>query len=55
MANILRTQDDIILSIAAVRFLLKEGFKFILTERFCQDVVEEYFGYQHAIGQPKLV
>ena len=36
--------------IEAVRFLLKEGFNFVLTERFCQDVVEEYFGYQRAIG-----
>lgn len=36
--------------IQAVRFLLKEGFKFILTERFCLDVVEEYFGYQRVIG-----
>lgn len=26
------------------------GFEYILTERFCQDVVEEYFGYQREIG-----
>ena len=28
------------------KFLLGEGFEGVLTERFCQDDVEEYFGYQ---------
>jgi hypothetical protein len=28
--------------------LLSEGFEFVLTEGFCQDDVEEYFGYQRA-------
>ena len=32
--------------IALTRFLLSERFEFVLTERFCQDDVEEYFGYQ---------
>lgn len=32
--------------IEVVKFLLDEGFEYVLTERFCQDVVEEYFGYQ---------
>jgi hypothetical protein len=31
--------------------LLSEGFEFVLTERFCQDDVEEYFGYQRAQGR----
>ena len=28
------------------KILLGEGFDSALTERFCQDDVEEYFGYQ---------
>ena len=28
------------------KILLGEGFESALTERFCQDDVEEYFGYQ---------
>ena len=38
-------------AIAITKFLLNEGFEFVLTERFCQDDVEEYnptaaeFGY----------
>ena len=31
-------------TIEVVRVLLHEGFEFVLTERFCQDVVLEYFG-----------
>ena len=31
--------------------MLNEGFEFVLTERFCQDDVEEYFGYQRAQGR----
>ena len=34
-------------AVEVTRFLLQEGF--VLTERFCQDPVEEYFG-----GQRKL-
>jgi hypothetical protein len=34
--------------VARTRFLLSEGFELVLTERFCQDDVEEYFGYQRA-------
>ena len=33
------------------KFLLSEGFEGVLTERFCQDDVEEYFGYQRAQGR----
>ena len=32
--------------VSLTKFLLSEGFEFVLTERFCQDDVEEYFGYQ---------
>ena len=31
-------------------FLLSEGMEFTLTERFCQDPLEEYFGNQNKIG-----
>ena len=32
--------------IQVTKFLLSEGFEFVLTERFCQGDLEEYFGYQ---------
>ena len=38
-------------AIEVVRFLLEEGMEFVLTERFCQDPVEEYFGKQHQLGR----
>ena len=37
--------------IEATRFLLDQGFDFVLSERFCQDVVEEYFGRQRSLGR----
>ena len=37
--------------IAVTKFLLEQGFEFVLTERFCQDDLEEYFGYQRAQGR----
>lgn len=37
--------------ISLTKFLLGEGFEFVLTERFCQDDLEEYFGYQRAQGR----
>ena len=37
--------------IEAIKFLLQEGMEFVLTERFCQDPVEEYFGKQRKIGR----
>ena len=37
--------------IKATKYLLKEGFQFVLTERFCQDVLEGYFGRQRSIGR----
>ena len=38
-------------TIEVVRLLLQEGFDYVLTERFCQDVLEEYFGYQDVVGR----
>ena len=36
--------------IEAIKFLLAQGFQYVLTERFMQDVVEDYFGHQRAKG-----
>ena len=30
--------------VEVTKFLLSEGVEFVLTERFCQDEIEEYFG-----------
>lgn len=35
----------------ATKFLLSEGMEYVLTERFCQDPVEEYFGNQRKLGR----
>ena len=37
--------------VGCCKFLLNEGFEYVLTERFCQDVLEEYFGRQRALGR----
>ena len=37
--------------IEVTKFLLGEGVEFVLTERFCQDTVEEYFGNQRKLGR----
>ena len=37
--------------IEVTQFLLSEGFEFVLTERFCQDLLEEYFGFQRSRGR----
>lgn len=37
--------------VQVTKFLLGEGCEGVLTERFCQDDVEEYFGYQRAQGR----
>ena len=37
--------------IEATKFLLREGTEFVLTERFCQDPLEEYFGNQCKLGR----
>ena len=36
--------------IEAIQFLLGEGFKYVLTQPFMQDVSEDYFGHQRAKG-----
>lgn len=36
--------------VEAIKFLLKQGFEYVLTERFMQDVLEDYFGHQRARG-----
>ena len=33
------------------KFLLQEGMEYVLTERFCEDIVEEYFGSQRKLGR----
>ena len=30
---------------------MSEGVEFVLTERFCQDEIEEYFGSQRQLGR----
>ena len=38
--------------VEATRYLLKEGrVRYVLSERFCQDYLENYFGRQRAIGR----
>ena len=37
--------------IEETKFLLTEGCEFVLTVRFCQDPVEEYFGNQGKLGR----
>ena len=38
-----------------VRFLLGEGVEYIFTERFCQDVLAEYFGNQRRLPYSTLL
>ena len=38
-------------TIEAMRFLLNKGMSFVLTERFKQDVLEEYFGRHRGVGR----
>ena len=38
-------------TIEATKFLLQEGIEFVLTEKFSQDPLEEYFGSQRKIGR----
>ena len=39
--------------IECVRFMLQSGASYVLTERFCQDDLENYFGKQRSIGRRK--
>ena len=34
-----------------VPFLLSNGFSYVLTEKFCQDDLENYFGHQRSMGR----
>ena len=38
-------------TIESTKFLLGEGMDYVLTERFCQDPVEEFFGKQRQLGR----
>ena len=37
--------------VEATKFLLNEGMPYVLTERFCQDSVKEYFSNQRKFGR----
>ena len=37
--------------VEAIKFLLENGFKYVLSERFMQDVLEDYFGHQRSKGR----
>ena len=37
--------------VQVVQFLLSEGLEYVLSERFCQDLLEEYFGRQRERGR----
>eukprot|EP00794_Sanderia_malayensis_P012456 gene12456-13744_t len=39
--------------VEACKFLLENGVQYILSERFCQDDLENYFGRQRAIGHSR--
>ena len=39
--------------IELTKYLLSHGVQYVLTERFCQDPLENYFGRQRGIGQRK--
>ena len=32
-------------------FLLSNGFRYVLAEKFCQDDLENYFGHQQSMGR----
>ena len=38
-------------TVKAVNFLRQNGCIFILTERFCEDPMEKYFGIQKQLGR----
>ena len=37
--------------VKVTKFLLSEGVGFVLTERFCHDEIDEYFGSQRQLGR----
>ena len=50
-----QTYEGLVISVHshvdAIKFLLSEGFKYVLTERFMRDVLEDYFGHQREKGR----
>ena len=46
-------QMSVLLLKAFVPYLLNSGMKYVLSEKFCQDDIENYFGKQRAIGRRK--
>lgn len=53
----LPTYNGLRMSISSLKevvpFLLSKGFDYVLSEKFCQDDLENYFGRQRAIGRRK--
>ena len=49
-----QTHEDLQISVhshvESIQFLLQQGFQYVLSERFMQDVLEDYFGHQRAKG-----
>ena len=49
-----QTYEDFKISVPshveAIKFLLENGFEYVLSERFMQDVLEDYFGHQWVKG-----
>ena len=37
--------------VGVIKFLLSEGLKYVMTEKFMQDVLEDYFGHQREKGR----
>ena len=37
--------------VECIKFLLRSGVKYVLSQKFCQDDLENYFGQQRAIGR----
>ena len=50
-----QTMERIEMDVAAlpecIKFLLPQGCEYVLTEKLCQDAVEEYFGGQRKLGR----
>ena len=46
-----RLQITVYFIIELVKYLLQEGMEYVLTEKFCQDPCEEYFGNQRSMGR----
>ena len=55
----LQTYEGLVISVhshvKAIKFLLTNGFEYILSERLMQDVSEDYFGHQRAKGGVQII